>query len=346
MTRQISLGPLKIGGGAPIAVQTMLNTDTRQVDETVAQLKSVIRWGAEAVRVAILDERAAAALKEITAESSVPIIADIHFDWRLALASLKSGVLGLRLNPGNIGSPDKVLKVAEAAGQAGAVIRVGVNAGSLEKEILAKYGAPTAAALVESALGQVALLENCGFSNIKVSLKASNVLASVEAARLWAQKSPWPQHVGITEAGDLLAGTVKSSVGLGLMLYEGLGDTLRVSLSAPPEEEVKVAWEILRALGLRARGIEFISCPTCGRCRIDLFSLLKDVKERLGDIEKPLKVAVMGCVVNGPGEAKEADIGIAGGEGQGIIFAHGKTQGKYPYDKLAETLEVLVRKML
>ena len=346
-TRSFNLGSVRIGGGAPAAVQTMTNTDTRDVRASLDQIKSVARAGAEIVRLAVLDERAAAALKEIAAESPVPLVADIHFDWRLALRSLEAGVAGLRINPGNIGGPDKVRAVAEAAGAAGAVIRVGVNGGSLEKAVLTRHGGrPGAEAMVESALDKVRLLEETGFRNIKVSLKGSNVLETVAAVRRWATVSDIPQHIGITEAGDARSGAVKSAVGLGLILAEGLGDTLRVSLTAPPEEEVRVAWEILRALGLRARGVELISCPTCGRTEGTLMEMAAEVKRRLADISAPLTVAVMGCVVNGPGEAKEADAGIALGRNSGLIFAKGRPLGKAPYEKLAELLEMEVRKIL
>jgi len=346
-TRAIRLGPLTIGGGAPVSVQTMLNTDTRDVGATLAQLARVIGRGAEIVRLAVLDERSADCLKEIVAESSVPLVADIHFDWRLAIRSLEAGVAGLRINPGNIGGPDKVRRVAEAAGNRGAAIRVGVNSGSLEKAVLAKRGGrPSAGAMVESALDKVRLLEETGFRNIKVSLKGSSVMETVAAVRLWSEISDIPQHIGITEAGDAASGAVKSAVGLGLMLAEGLGDTLRVSLTAPPEDEVRVAWEILRAVGLRARGVEVISCPTCGRTEGPLLEMAAEVKKRLADITRPLTVAVMGCVVNGPGEAREADAGVALGRGHGLIFVRGKPSQKAPYDQLAALLEREVRTII
>jgi (E)-4-hydroxy-3-methylbut-2-enyl-diphosphate synthase len=301
-TRAIKLGNLPIGGGAPVSVQTMTNTDTRDAAATLGQIRRVAEAGAEIVRAAVLDERAAAALAEIRAQSPVPIVADIHFDWRLAIMALKSGAAGIRIHPGNIGGADKVRRLAEAAGAAGAVIRVGVNGGSLEKEILARHhGRPSPDAMLESALDKVRLLEETGFRDIKVALKGSGVINTVEAVRRWAEVSDIPQHLGITEAGDAQSGAVKSAVGLGLMLAGGLGDTLRVSLTAPPEEEVRVAWDILRAVGLRSRGVEFISCPTCGRTEGPLFQLAAEVRQRLGDITAPLKVAVMGCVVNGPG---------------------------------------------
>lgn len=346
-TRTVFLGTVAIGGGAVVSVQTMTNTDTRDVSATVAQIRSVIEAGAEIVRLAIPDERAASCLGEIVQEIQVPLVADIHFDWRLALKSLEAGVQGLRLNPGNIGGPEKVRKVAEAAGARGAVIRVGVNSGSLEKAILARHGGQaTAEAMVESALGQVKLLEETGFKQIKISLKSSRVMETVAAVRLWSKISDIPQHLGITEAGDAESGSIKSAVGLGLMLAEGLGDTIRVSLTASPEKEVRAAWEILRAVGLRARGVEIISCPTCGRTEGPLEAMAADLKKRLTDITTPLKVAVMGCVVNGPGEAREADAGLALGRGHGLIFLKGRPLYKAPYGKLAELLEKEVRHLL
>ena len=347
LTRSLTLGSVTLGGSSPVAVQTMTNTDTRDVEATVLQIQSVVRAGAEIVRVAVPDAQAADSLADIVREVKVPIVADIHFDWRLALKALKAGVLGLRINPGNIGSPEKVRRIAEAAGAQGAVIRVGVNGGSLEKSILAKHGGhPTAEGMVESALAQTSLLEETGFRQIKVSLKGSQVLETVAAARLWGTVSDIPQHLGITEAGDMESGVVKSSVGLGIMLAEGLGDTIRVSLTAPPEAEVRMAWEILRAVGLRFRGVEIISCPTCGRTHGPLIELAAEMKKRLGDITTPLKVAVMGCVVNGPGEAREADAGLALGKDHGLIFLRGQPLYKAPYEKLSELLEKEVRTLL
>jgi (E)-4-hydroxy-3-methylbut-2-enyl-diphosphate synthase len=324
----------------------MTNTDTREVAATLAQIRRVVSAGAEIVRLAVPDERAACSLAEIVPEAGAPLVADIHFDWRLALRALKSGVAGLRLNPGNIGDPDKVRRVAEAAGQAGAVIRVGVNGGSLAKTALAKYGGPTAEAMVESALGQVKLLEETGFRAVKVSLKGGRVLDTLAAARLWAQVSDVPQHIGITEAGDAASGAVKSAVGLGLILAEGLGDTLRVSLTAPPEEEVRVAWEILRAVGLRARGVEVVSCPTCGRTEGPLLEMAAEVKRRLADITAPLTVAVMGCVVNGPGEARAADAGLALGRRSGQVFVRGRPVARAPHEQLAGLLAKEVYRLI
>lgn len=325
----------------------MTTTDTRDVAATLAQISRVAKAGAEIVRVAVPDERAADCLKEIVSGCQLPLVADIHFDWRLAVKALESGVAGLRINPGNIGGPDKVRRVAEAAGNAGAAIRVGVNSGSLGKAAPAgSAGRHLAEVMVESALDKVRLLEETGFRDIKVSLKGSGVMETVAAVRRWAEVSDIPQHIGITEAGDAQSGAVKSAVGLGLMLAEGLGDTLRVSLTAAPEREVETAWEILRAVGLRARGVEIVSCPTCGRTEGPLLSLAAEIKNRLADIVTPLTVAVMGCVVNGPGEAREADAGVALGRGHGLIFVNGLPLVKAPYEKLVDLLEDEVRKIL
>lgn len=305
-------------------VQSMTNTDTRDVPATLAQIARLAARGCEAVRLAVPDEAAAKALTAIRAGASLPLIADIHFDHRLAIAALEAGLEGLRINPGNIGPQAHVDSVVDAAKAHKAVIRVGVNAGSLEKRLLRQYGGPRPEALVQSALGHVRLLERRGFYDTKISLKSSSVLDTVTAYRLLAEACDYPLHIGITEAGGLLRGAVKSSVGLGILLHQGIGDTVRVSLTADPVEEVTVAWEILRALGLRSRGPEIISCPTCGRTEIDLFSLARAVEERLALSTADIKVAVMGCVVNGPGEAREADLGLAGGRDKGIIFRKGE----------------------
>ena len=322
-SREIRLGSLRVGGDAPIMVQSMTNTDTRDVDATVAQIGRLVQRGCEAVRLAVPDEAAARALRAIREASPVPLIADIHFDYRLAIAALEAGLEGLRINPGNIGPREHVDAVVDAAKAHGAAIRVGVNSGSVEKSLLQKYGGPCPQAMVESALNHVRMLEARGFYDTKISLKSSSVLDSLEAYRLLAASCDYPLHIGITEAGGLLRGTVKSAVGLGILLHEGIGDTLRVSLTADPAEEVTVAYEILRALGLRRRGPEIISCPTCGRTEIDLFALARAVEERLAGSTADIKVAVMGCVVNGPGEAREADLGLAGGRDKGIIFRKG-----------------------
>lgn len=323
-TRQLKLGSVRIGGGAPIVVQSMTNTDTRDVEATLGQIKRLHDAGCEIVRVAIPDETAARALRAIHDASPIPVIADIHFDYRLALMALEAGLEGLRINPGNIGERKNVEMVVDAAKARGAVIRVGVNSGSVEKRLLEQYGGPTPQAMVESALGHVRILEEHGFYDTKISIKSSSVLNTIECYRLLSQRCDYPLHLGVTEAGGVLRGAIKSSVGMGVLLSEGIGDTLRVSLTAVPEEEMAVAWELLRALGLRQRGPEIISCPTCGRTEIDLIGLAQEVERRLRTEKAPIKVAVMGCVVNGPGEAREADLGMAGGRDKGIIFRKGE----------------------
>lgn len=323
-TRQLKLGSVRIGGGAPIAVQSMANTDTRDVEATLGQIKRLQDAGCEIVRVAVPDETAARALRAIHDASPIPVIADIHFDYRLALMALEAGLEGLRINPGNIGERKNVEMVVDAAKARGAVIRVGVNSGSVEKRLLEQYGGPTPQAMVESALGHVRILEEHGFYDTKISIKSSSVLNTIECYRLLSQRCDYPLHLGVTEAGGVLRGAIKSSVGMGVLLSEGIGDTLRVSLTAAPEEEMTVAWELLRALGLRQRGPEIISCPTCGRTEIDLIGLAQEVERRLRTENAPIKVAVMGCVVNGPGEAREADLGMAGGRDKGIIFRKGE----------------------
>ena len=323
-TKQIKLGGVKIGGGAPVIVQSMTKTDTRDVPSTVAQIKRLQEAGCEVIRVAVLNSDAAGAIKSIRKKIKIPLIADVHFDHRLALGSIANGADGLRINPGNIGSAQKVREVVSAARDRGVPIRIGVNAGSLEKDLLRKYKHPTAKALVESAGRHIRILEDLKFTAIKVSLKASDVMKTVEAYRLFSKKFRYPVHIGISEAGPAFSGTIKSAVGLGILLSEGIGDTMRVSLTADPVEEVKVAYEILKSLHLREAGPELISCPTCGRCQVDIRGIVNKVEAKLAGVKKPLKVAVMGCVVNGPGEAREADIGIAGGKGMGILFKHGK----------------------
>ena len=323
-TRQLKLGSVRIGGGAPIVVQSMTNTDTRDVEATLGQIKRLHDAGCEIVRVAVPDETAARALRVIHDASPIPVIADIHFDYRLALMALEAGLEGLRINPGNIGERKNVEMVVDAAKARGAVIRVGVNSGSVEKRLLEQYGGPTPQAMVESALGHVRILEEHVFYGTKISIKSSSVLNTIECYRLLSQRCDYPLHLGVTEAGGVLRGAIKSSVGMGVLLSEGIGDTLRVSLTAAPEEEMTVAWELLRALGLRQRGPEIISCPTCGRTEIDLIGLAQEVERRLRTENAPIKVAVMGCVVNGPGEAREADLGMAGGRDKGIIFRKGE----------------------
>ena len=323
-TRTIYVGSVPIGGQHPIVVQSMTNTDTRNVSKTVSQINRLSDAGCEIIRVAVPDEEAANAISKIKQAISIPLIADIHFDWRLAIKSIENGADGIRINPGNIGGKGKLSRVVEVAKDRNIPIRVGVNAGSLEASIKKKYAHPCAEALAESALKNLALVEDLGYRNVKLSLKSSDVLTTIKAYELVSQKTDVPLHLGVTEAGGLIAGTVKSSVALGALLLKGIGDTIRVSLTRDPEEEVQVAYEILRSLKLRQRGPEIVSCPTCGRCEIDLFSIADEVERYARKIPYPIKIAVMGCVVNGPGEAKEADIGLAGGKRLGIIFKKGK----------------------
>ena len=322
-TRQIRVGPVTIGGNAPISVQSMTKTDTRDVRATLAQIGRLTAAGCEIVRVAVPDETAADALPQIVTGSAIPVIADIHFHQKLALSAIKAGVAGLRINPGNIGGLQKLSAIVMQAREKEISIRIGVNSGSLEKDLRKKYGSPSAAALVESALRNIELFERLSFRDIKISIKSPDVRSTVEAYRLLSQKTSYPLHIGVTEAGTAFSGTIKSAVGLGILLSEGIGDTLRVSLTADPVKEVRVGFEILKALGLRQRGPEIISCPTCGRCQIDVAAIARDIEERLAAIKQPLKIAVMGCEVNGPGEAREADIGIAGSRKQGVLFKKG-----------------------
>lgn len=323
-TRTIHVGPVSIGGNSPVRVQSMTNTDTRDVQATLAQIEGLARAGCEIVRLAVLDDTAAEALPAIRRGTRVPLVADIHFDSRLAVRAVEAGLDGLRINPGNIGGSEHVDRVVDAARANGVPIRIGVNSGSVDRDLLRRFGGPTPEAMVESALAHVRLLEERNFGQIKISLKSSSVLNTIAAYRLLAQKVDYPLHIGVTEAGTPMRGAVKSGVGLGILLYEGLGDTLRVSLTGDPVDEMLVAWEILRSLGLRARGPEIVSCPTCGRTEIDLVGLAEAVEARLKDVSDVFTVAVMGCVVNGPGEAREADIGIAGGRGSGLIFRKGE----------------------
>lgn len=337
-TRTIYVGKVPVGGGNPISVQSMTKTDTRNVVSTVKQVKGLEKAGCEIIRLAVPDMAAAKALSKIRKAINIPMIADIHFDWRLALEAIKQGVDGLRINPGNIGAKWKVADVVSAASDKAIPIRIGVNAGSLDKKLLEKYGHPAPEALVESAAEHIDILEGLGFRDIKVSLKASNVLTTIEAYKLFSKRYDYPLHVGISEAGPPSTGIIKSSVGIGILLSEGIGDTIRVSLTAEPVEEVRVAYKILKALGIRRKGAEIISCPTCGRCNIDLRRLAKKVESRLRAIDKPITVAVMGCVVNGPGEAREADFGIAGGKGRGILFKKGKIIRQVKEEELLNAL--------
>lgn len=338
-TRQVRIGDVTIGGGAPVAIQSMTNTKTGDVQATVAQIKELTAAGCEIVRCAVPDMEAAKALEEIKKQITIPLVADIHFDYRLALAAIEYGADKIRINPGNIGAPERVRAVAEAAKSRHIPIRVGVNSGSLEKSLIERYGGVTAEGLVESALDKVAMLEQFGFSDIVISIKSSDVLMCVKAHRLIAERTSYPLHVGITEAGTLRSGNIKSAIGLGLILSEGIGDTIRVSLTASPVEEVVSAKLVLRTLGLRKGGIEVVSCPTCGRTKIDLIGLAEQVEAMAAGYDLPIKVAVMGCAVNGPGEAREADLGIAGGAGEGLVFRKGEIVRKVPESELLSALK-------
>jgi (E)-4-hydroxy-3-methylbut-2-enyl-diphosphate synthase len=344
-TRKIRVGDIFIGADAPISVQSMTNTDTRDVKATVEQIKRLEEANCDIVRVAVPDMEAAQAVKEIKRSIRIPLVADIHFDYRLALECIKNGADKIRLNPGNIGSAEHVRAVVEAAKPRGIPIRIGVNSGSVEKHILEKYGKVTAEGMVESALGHAHILEAMDFGDIAFSLKASSVPMTIEAYRIMSKKTDYPLHIGVTEAGTTFAGTVKSAAGIGALLSEGIGDTLRVSLTGDPVDEVRVGIEILKAFGLRNAGVEFISCPTCGRTRINLIKVANEVERRLAGCKKHIKVAVMGCAVNGPGEAREADIGIAGGNGDALLFKKGKIIRKISQDKIVDELIAEIEKM-
>ena len=342
VSRKIQVGGVAVGGQAAISVQSMTNTDTRDVAATLAQIQALAEAGADLVRISCPDLESAQAVGTIRPRSPVPLIADIHFDHRLALTALQHGIDGLRINPGNIGSTRRVAEVVQAARERSVPIRIGVNAGSLEKELLQRYGEPCAEAMVDSALYHIRLLESLNYSEIKVSLKASSVAMTVAAYRLLAQQVDYPLHLGVTEAGGLIPGSVKSAIGLGLLLAEGIGDTLRVSLSADPVEEVRVGFEILKALGLRNRGVTIISCPTCSRQAFNVIQVVAQLEECLSHIREPLTLSVIGCVVNGPGEAKESAIGLVGGSGTNLLYRAGKPVGKVDD---AETVAVLVREV-
>lgn len=338
-TKVVKIGDRVIGGGNPVLIQSMCNTKTEDVEATVGQILRLEQAGCEIIRVAVPTMEAAAALGQIKSRIHIPLVADIHFDYRLALAAIENGADKIRINPGNIGSRERIKAVVDSARAHAVPIRVGVNSGSLEKEILAKYGGVTAEGLVESALDKVAIIEDLGYDNLVISIKSSDVMMCVKAHELIAQQTAYPLHVGITEAGTLTSGNIKSSVGLGIILYQGIGDTIRVSLTGDPVEEVKSAKLILKALGLRKGGIEVVSCPTCGRTRIDLISLAGQVETMAAEFDElNIKLAVMGCVVNGPGEAREADLGIAGGVGEGLLIRKGEILRKVPEDQLLNAL--------
>lgn len=337
-TREVQIGNRVIGNGNPILIQSMTNTKTQDVAATVDQIRNLTAAGCDIIRCAVPDMEAARALSEIKKEISIPLVADIHFDYRLAIAAMEYGADKIRINPGNIGSKERVRAVVEAAKERNIPIRVGVNSGSLEKELVEKYHGVTAEGIVESALDKVKLIEDMGYDNLVISIKSSDVMMCVRAHELIAEKTCYPLHVGITEAGTIISGNIKSSIGLGLILHQGIGDTIRVSLTGDPLEEIKSARLILRTLGLRSGGVEVVSCPTCGRTSIDLIGLANQVENMVADIPLNIKVAVMGCVVNGPGEAKEADIGIAGGKGEGLIIKHGEVYKKVKEDELLSAL--------
>ena len=338
MTRQILVGGVPIGGGAPVVIQSMLNTKTTDVEGSLSQIKALSDAGCQIARLAVPDREAAEGFREICRKSPLPLVADIHFDYRLAIAAAEGGAAKIRINPGNIGGEDRVEAVVKACKERNIPIRIGVNGGSLDKALLQKYGHPTAEALVESAFQHIALLEKYGFYDTCVSMKSSTVPTMVAAARLFREKCDYPLHIGVTETGPVRMGLMKSAMGIGALLLDGIGDTIRVSLTDDPVEEVYAAKDILRAAGLSNEGVNIISCPTCGRTKIDLIGLVNQVDEALKNCKKPITVAVMGCIVNGPGEAREADIGIAGGDGCGMLFEKGEQVGKYAYDELLPAL--------
>ena len=345
MTRQIVVGGIPIGGGAPVVIQSMLNTKTTDVDGSLGQLRALAAAGCQIARLAVPNMEAARGFAQIVRESPLPLVADIHFDYKLAIAAAEAGAAKIRINPGNIGGEDRVRAVVEVCKQKHIPIRIGVNGGSLDKRLLEKYGHPTAEALVESAFEHLELLEKQGFYDTCVSMKSSRVPTMVEAARLFRSRCDYPLHIGVTETGPVRQGLIKSAMGIGALLLDGIGDTIRVSLTDDPVEEVSAAKDILKAAGLRQEGVNIISCPTCGRTRIDLIGLVNQVDQALKDCSKPITVAVMGCVVNGPGEAREADIGIAGGDGWGMIFEKGEQVEKLPYDELLPALLRRIEKM-
>lgn len=338
ITKKVLIKDVYVGGDSPVTIQSMTNTDTRDAKATICQIHELENSGCDIIRAAVPDMEAAKAFREITDNINIPIVADIHFDYRLAIAAAENGANALRINPGNIGSKERVKEVVNCAKHYGLPIRIGVNSGSVEKDILEKYNGPTHEALVESALRNVQILEENDFDSIVISIKSSSVIDTIEGYRLLSSKTNYPLHVGVTEAGTIYSGTIKSSIGIGTLLCEGIGDTIRVSLTDKPIEEVKAGKEILKACGLKKSGITFVSCPTCGRTQINLIELAQRAEKALEGIDKPIKVAIMGCAVNGPGEAREADLGIAGGKGEGLIFRHGEILRKVPEDKLLDEL--------
>lgn len=342
-TKKIRIGDKYIGGGEPVLIQSMCNTDTRDVVKTVEQIKRLEEVGCEIIRVAVLDNEAALAIKEIKKQINIPIVADIHFDYKLAIASIESGADKIRINPGNIGSIENIKKVVEKAKEYEIPIRVGVNGGSLAKDVLAKYGKVTVEGLVESAYDNVRILEDLDFNNMVVSLKVSNVPMTVEAYNLLAKKCNYPLHIGVTEAGTLIGGTIKNSLGIGILLSQGIGDTLRVSLTADPVEEVKVGWQILKGMGIRKRGVDFTSCPTCGRTKVNMLPIAEKVEKAVENLDMNIKVAVMGCAVNGPGEASEADFGVACGDNCGLLFKKGEIVKKVAEDEIVNELLNLIQ---
>jgi (E)-4-hydroxy-3-methylbut-2-enyl-diphosphate synthase len=347
-TRAVKIKNIQIGGGAPVAVQSMTKTDTTDVDGTVRQIEEMVRAGCEIVRLAVVDKDAAIALKDIRKRvPDVPLVADIHFHYKLALMALEAGVDKLRLNPGNIGAHERVREVTRAAQAQGVPIRIGVNGGSLEKDLLAKYGTATPEAMVESAMRHIAILEDLGFSDTIISLKASDVQRTVAAYRLLSQKVDYPLHLGVTEAGTAFSGSIKSSIGLGILLHEGIGDTIRVSLAAEPQEEVRVGWEILKSLDLRKRGVTVVACPTCGRLDVDDFvGIVTEIERRLSHISEPLHLSIMGCAVNGPGEAHDSDLGVTFGRGVGMIYKNGVPMRKVSGADIVEAFVLETEKLL
>lgn len=349
-TRPVFVGNVKIGGQSDVVIQSMTSTDTKDIKATIAQIKELNEAGCEIARLAVIDEEAANAIKEIKENSPIPLVADIHFDYKLALLAIENGIDKIRINPGNIGSTEKVKKVVESCKLHKVPIRIGVNSGSIEKKILKKYGHPTAEGLVESAISHIEILEALNFHDIIVSLKATDVPMTIKACNLMSEQRNYPIHVGVTESGTTFSGSIKSAVGIGAILANGIGDTIRVSLTANPVEEIKVARQILKNLNIRTNEPELISCPTCGRTRINLEELVNRVEAIMPQIDKPIKIAVMGCAVNGPGEAKEADVGVAGGNGEGLIFKHGeiirKTSEENLFSELIKEIEALIGKTI